>query len=69
MEIYDFSDKIIKDLSLRIESEIGQLIKVDASRHDRIAGRIDGLSDALSLIKQTRKTWTLRDSAQEEEDL
>jgi len=57
----DVLDLIAKAISKQIDSHISQLIAADASRHDKIAGQIQGLNSALKEVEGFTKKFRLND--------
>lgn len=57
----DVLDTIAAAISKQIDSHISQLIASDASRHDKIAGQIQGLSSALKEVQAFTKKFRLGD--------
>lgn len=55
----DLVDTLRARLNQNIESAIAQLIKADASQHDKLAGRIQGLREASTDLDRIARDWFL----------
>jgi hypothetical protein len=67
LAVHDFADVIDKFLVDQMRHFNDELIKCDASRHERLAGRIQAYQDVRQTLQKHRKSWTMRDFAQEDE--
>ena len=64
-DVTDFAREIKKRIDALVGQHTEKLIKTDAQGHDRLAGKIESLSELRSYIDAESRKWMMR----QEEDI